>query len=233
MVRCYHNWMYQTETEPWEQKRLRKLHSLPPRPPPPTLSLSSVSVSHMHTYTQSHQFSSVARSCLTLCNPMDSSTTRPSCPSPTPGVHPNPCPSSRWCHPIISSSVVPFSSCPQSFPASGSFPLSQFFTSGGQCIRASASASVLPMNIQDCFLSVIREIEFGAPTAHGWGSSQLNLNVQPQLASWLCTKSSKIQPRVKGLPKADNILWTYWNKMFRTWWKKMIIHPGQWDIWMG
>ena len=67
---------------------------------------------------------------------------RPPCPSPTPGVHTNPCPLSQWCHPTISSSVVPFSSCPQSFPASGSFPVSQFFTSGGQDIRVSVSASV-------------------------------------------------------------------------------------------
>ena len=68
---------------------------------------------------------------------------RPPCPSPTPGVHPNPCPSSRWCHPTISSSVIPFSSCPQSFPASGSFPMSQLFTSRGQSIGDSASTSVL------------------------------------------------------------------------------------------
>ena len=75
--------------------------------------------------------------------------TRPPCPSPTPGVHPNPCPSSRWCHPTISSSVVPFSSCPQSFPASRSFQMSQFFTWGGQTIGVSALTSVLPMNTQD------------------------------------------------------------------------------------
>ena len=64
-------------------------------------------------------------------------------------VHPNSCPLSQWCHPTISSSVIPFSSCPQSFPASGSFPMSQFFTSGGQSIGVSASTSVLPMNTQD------------------------------------------------------------------------------------
>ena len=74
---------------------------------------------------------------------------RPLCPSPTPGVHPNPCPSSRWCHPAISSSVVPFSSRPQSLPTSGSFPMSQLFTWGGQSIEISASASVLPVNTQD------------------------------------------------------------------------------------
>ena len=73
------------------------------------------------------------------------------CPSPTPRVYPNPCPLSRWCHPAISSSVFPFFSCLQSFPASGSFPRSQFFSPGGQSIGDSASASVLPMNIQDWF----------------------------------------------------------------------------------
>ena len=73
------------------------------------------------------------------------------CPSPTPGVYSNSCPSSRWCHPTISSSVVPFSSCLQSFPASVSFPVSQFFTSGGQSIEVSASTSVLPINIQNWF----------------------------------------------------------------------------------
>ena len=74
---------------------------------------------------------------------------RPPCPSPTPGVHPNSCPLSRWCHPTISSSVVPFSSCLQSFPASRSFQMSQLFTSDGQSIGVSASTSVLPMNNQD------------------------------------------------------------------------------------
>ena len=73
------------------------------------------------------------------------------CPSPTPGAYSNSCPSCPWCHPTISSSVVPSSSCLQSFPALGSFPMSQFFTSGGQSIGVSASASVLPMNIQDWF----------------------------------------------------------------------------------
>ena len=75
---------------------------------------------------------------------------RPPCPSPTPRVHPNSYPLSWWCHPTISSSVVPFVSCPQSFPASGSFPMSQFFTSGGRSIGVSASASSLP--IQDWYL---------------------------------------------------------------------------------
>ena len=74
-----------------------------------------------------------------------------SCPSSTPGACSNSCPLSQWCHSTISSSVFPFSSCLQSFPASGSFQMSQFFTSDGQSIRVSASASVLPMNIQDWF----------------------------------------------------------------------------------
>ena len=117
------------------------------------------------------QFSSVAQSCPTLCNPMDCSMSGfpaaaaaakslQSCltlcdpidgssPSPIPRVYSNSCPLSRWSHPTISSSVIPFSSRLQSFPASGSFPVSQFFTSGGQSIGVSASASVLPMNIQD------------------------------------------------------------------------------------
>ena len=81
--------------------------------------------------------------------PHESQHTRPSCPSPTPRVHSNSCLSSRWCHPAISSSVVPFSSCPQSLPASGSYPMSQLFTWGGQNTGVSASASVLPMNTQD------------------------------------------------------------------------------------
>ena len=75
--------------------------------------------------------------------------TRPPCPSPTPGVHPNSCLSSRWCHPAISSSVIFFSSCPQPLPALESFPMSQLFTWGGQSIGVSALASVLPMNTQD------------------------------------------------------------------------------------
>ena len=81
-----------------------------------------------------------------LCNPINLQYARPPCPSPTPRVQPNPCPSSRWCHPTISSSVIPFSSRLQSFPASGTFPMSQFFASGGQSIGVSASTSALPMN---------------------------------------------------------------------------------------
>ena len=95
-----------------------------------------------------NQFISVAQSCPTL-QPNEPQYARPPCPAPTPGAHPNPCPLCWWCHPTISFSVVPFSSCPQSFPASGSFQVSQFIASGGQSIGVSASTSVLPMNTQD------------------------------------------------------------------------------------
>ena len=82
------------------------------------------------------------------------------CPSPTPKTYSNSCPSSRLCHPTISSSLVPFSFCLQSFPASGSFPISQFFTSGGQSIEVSVSASVLPMNIHDFSFSISPSNEY-------------------------------------------------------------------------
>ena len=100
------------------------------------------------------QFSSVQFSHSVVSDslpPHESQDPRPPCPSPTPGVHQNSCPLSQWCHTAISSSVVPFSSCPQSLPASESFPMSKLFTWGGQSTRASASASVLPMNTQDWF----------------------------------------------------------------------------------
>ena len=98
--------------------------------------------------------SSVQFSCSVMSNyfrPHALQHTRPPCPSPTPGVYPNLSPLSWWCHPIISSSAVPFSSHLQSFPSSGSFQMNQLFTSGSQSIGVSASASVLPINIQDWF----------------------------------------------------------------------------------
>ena len=114
-----------------------------------------------HTYSQhvlihekelnitDHEFSSVQMlSCVQFLRPNEPQHVRPPCPSPTPRVHPNWCPS-WWCHPIIWFPVIPFSSCPQSFPASGSFPMSQLSASGGQSIGVSASTSVLPMNTQD------------------------------------------------------------------------------------
>ena len=94
------------------------------------------------------QFISVAQSCLTLW-PHELQHARPPCSSPNPEVYSDSCPSSRWCHPTISSSVIPFSSCPQSLPAPGSFPMSQLFAWGGQSTGVSASASVLPINTQD------------------------------------------------------------------------------------
>ena len=81
--------------------------------------------------------------------PHESQHARPPCPSPTPGVHSDSRPSNQWCHPAISSSVIPFSSCPQSLPASESFPMSQLFTWGGQSTGVSALASFLPKNTQD------------------------------------------------------------------------------------
>ena len=98
------------------------------------------------------QFSSVQFSCSVVFDylrPHGPQHARPSCPSPTARFSPNPCPLSQWCHPTISCSVIPFSSCTQSFPASGSFQMSQLFVSGDQSIGVSALASVLPMNIQD------------------------------------------------------------------------------------
>ena len=119
------------------------------------------SESPVSPYTLSHlgspvggwvQFSSVQFSHSVASDslrPHESQHARPPCPSPTPGVHSNSCASSQWCHPAISSSVVPFSSCPQSFPASRSFPVSQLFEWGGQSTGVSALPSVLPMNTQD------------------------------------------------------------------------------------
>ena len=100
------------------------------------------------------QFNSVQFSCSAVSNslwPHGLQHTRPPCPSPTPRVYPNSCPLSQWCHPTISSSVIPFSSCLQSLQVSGSFQMSEFFASGGQSIGVSASASVLPMKVQDWF----------------------------------------------------------------------------------
>ena len=100
---------------------------------------------HIYTMEYSVQFShSVVSDSL---RPHELQHTRPPCLSPTPGVHPNSCPLSRWCHPAILSSVIPFSSCSQFLPASESFPMSQLSTWGGQSIGVSALASILPLNI--------------------------------------------------------------------------------------
>ena len=100
-----------------------------------------------------HLFSSIQFSRSVMSDslwPHEPQHARTPCPSRKPGLYPNPCPLSRWCRPTISSSVIPFSSCPQSFPASGFFQLSQLLAWGGQSTGVSASASVLPMNTQDC-----------------------------------------------------------------------------------
>ena len=110
-----------------------------------------------HQAGRSLQFSSVQFSCSVVSDslwPQELQHTRPPYSSPAPGVHSNSRPLGRWCHPAISSSVVPFSSCPQSLPASESFPVSQFFTWGGQSTGVSASASVLSMNTQDLSLGL-------------------------------------------------------------------------------
>ena len=100
-------------------------------------------------WQENDQFSQFSRSVVSDSSwPHESQHTRPPCPSPTPRIYSNPCPSSPWCHPAISSSVGPFSSCPQSFPASGSFPMSHLFAWGGQSTGVSASTSVLPMHTQ-------------------------------------------------------------------------------------
>ena len=138
---------------------------------------------HVHTQFSSVQFShSVVSNSL---RPHEPQHARLPCPSPTPRVYPNSCPLSRWCHPTISSSVIPFSSHLQSFPASGSFPMSQFFTSGGQ-IGASAIASVLPMNIQDWFpLGWIDLISLQSK-----GLSRVFSNTTVQKHQFFCTQLS-------------------------------------------
>ena len=111
-----------------------------------------IKIINIHVFSDTASVSSVQFSHSVVYDslwPHEPQHARPPCPSPTPGVHPNPCSLSRWCHPTILSSVVPFSSCPQSFPASGSFQMSQFFTPGGQSIGVSASILVLPINTQD------------------------------------------------------------------------------------
>ena len=124
---------------------------------------------------------------------------RPPCPSPTAGVYPNSCLLSQWCHPTISSSVIPFSSCPQSFPASGSFQMSQFFASGGQSTRVSVSASVFPMNIQDWSLGwtgwisllskgLSRVFSNTTLQKHQFFSAQLSLQSNSHIHTWLLEK---------------------------------------------
>ena len=125
----------------------------------------------------------------------------PPCPSPAPGAYSNSCPSSWWYHPTISSSVIPFSSCLQSNPASGSFPLSQFFPSGGQSIGASASTSVLPKNIQELYplgwtgwislqaKGLSRVFSNTTVQKHQFFGAQLSLWSNSHIRTWLLEKS--------------------------------------------
>ena len=125
---------------------------------------------------------------------------RPPCPSPTPRVYPNSCPLSQRCHPAISSSIIPFSSCPLSLPASGSFPMSQLFTWGGQNIGVSTSASVPPMNIQDWsplgwtgWISLqskglSRVFSNTTVQKHQFFSAQLSSESNSQIHTWLLEK---------------------------------------------
>ena len=118
----------------------------------PTIILFTLPLYSTHPQSRSLSSGSVQFSCSVMSNslrPNGLQHARPPCPSPTPGVYSNSCPLSQWCHPTISSSVVPVSSCPQSLPASGSFQMSQLFAWSGQSSGVSASASVLPMNTQD------------------------------------------------------------------------------------
>ena len=129
---------------------------------------------------------------------------RPPCPSPTPGVYSNSRPSSWWCHPVISTSVVPFSSCLQSLPASGSFPMSQLFAWGGQNIGVSASASVLPMNTQDWSLlgwtgwislqskGLSRVFSNTTVQKHSFFCTQLSLWSNSHMHTWLLEKTTAL-----------------------------------------
>ena len=132
--------------------------------------------------------------------PHEPQRTRPPCPPPTPGVHPNSCPLSQWCHPTISFSVVPFSSYPQSFPASRSFQMSQLFASGGQSIGVSATTSVLPMNTQDWFplgwtgwislqsKGLSRVFSNTTVQKHQYFGAQLSLYSNSHIHTWLLEK---------------------------------------------
>ena len=138
------------------------------------------------------QFSSVTQLCLTL-QPHGLQHARPPCLSPTPGVYSNSCPLSQWCHPTISSSVIPFSSCLQSFPASGSFQMSQVFASGGQSIGVSASASVFPMNIQDWFplgWTGWISLQSSKPQFKSINSLVLSFLYSPALTSYMTTRKT-------------------------------------------
>ena len=154
-------------------------------------------------FESSIQFSSVNFSCSVVSDslqPHGLQHTRPPYPLPTPRVYPNSCPLSRWRHPTISFSVIPFSSCLQSFPSSGSFLMNQFFASGGQSIGVSASTSVLPMNSQDWFplgwtgwislqsKGLSRVFSNTTVQKHQFFSTQLSLWPNSHIHTWLLEK---------------------------------------------
>ena len=141
--------------------------------------------------------------------------TRLPCPSPTSGVSLNSCPLSQWCHPTISSSVIPFSSCLQSFPAWESFPVSQFFASGGQSIEASASASVLPMNIQDWLDRFAVQATLKSLLQHHsskasilWCSASLQSN--PHIHKWPLGYSPEGHKELDTTEHDHKTRWTTW-----------------------
>ena len=156
------------------------------------LSVSStiyfINILQFSDYKSFVSFSSVQFSRSVMSNslrPHESQHSRPPCPSPSPGVHSDSCPLSQWCHPAIPSWVVPFSSCPQSLPASESFPMSQLFAWGGQNTGVSASASVLPMNTQDWSPCSPRDSQESSPTPQfkSINSSVLSFLHSPTLTS--------------------------------------------------
>ena len=137
-------------------------------------------------YSKLPSVSQFSRSVLSdSSRPHESQHARPPCPSPTPGVYSNSCPWSRWCYPAISSSVIPFSFCPQSLPASGSFPMSQLFAWGGQTLGISASTSVLPVNTQDWSPCSPRDSQESTltPQFKSMNSSALSFLYSPTLTS--------------------------------------------------
>ena len=127
------------------------------------------------------------------------------CPSPTPGVHSNLCPLSQWCHPTISFSVIPFSSSLQTFPASGSFPMNWLFASGGQSTGVSASASVLPMNIQDWFPLGLT----GLISLQSKGLSRVFSNTTVEKHQFFSTQPSLVQLSIPSLATGKTITLTY------------------------
>ena len=169
-------------------------------------------VLHDYTFLLSIQFSSISQSCLTL-RPRGVQHARSPCPSPTPRVYSNSCPLSQWCHPTISSSVVPFSSYLQSFPASRSFPMSQFFASGGQSVAVSALASVLPVFCKFCDMVV------GTCLAVQWLGRCTCTTVYPRsISGWeaKCTVWPKKTSGWKWVVDSQMFISVFWFKILYT-----------------